>query len=242
MVEPIPETTEAIEEYGPFVHDVDLLAELRTMGARVTGIVPECVGLSVAYREHGVTFTLVASDEDIAALDGLQYLDGGPCVTVVEQDTGILAYSAGDPLAEDTWQLFCRGTAAHGISSTLSLPIMAGDTAVGSFNLYAAAPHAFAGKHDEVAAALGAWAPGAVANADLGFQTRRTAQRAPDLLFEETRLQVALGFLVASMGVTTTEARERLREAAERAGVSEIDLAKVIIEQATYPGPDTDDA
>jgi hypothetical protein len=33
-------------------------------------LVPDLAGISVASREHGLTFTLVATDEEIAALDG----------------------------------------------------------------------------------------------------------------------------------------------------------------------------
>lgn len=169
-------------------------------------------------------------------------MDDGPCVAAVEEDTGVLEYSADDPLAEERWQLFARGTSAAGIASTLTLPVMDGGTAVGSINLYAATPHAFSGKHDAVAAALGAWAPGAVANADLTFQTRRTAEQAPHLLFEETRFLFALGILVSSLNVSVAEARERFQDAAQRAAVSQTELAKVIIEQATFPEARTDDA
>src|SRR3954451_7365136 len=85
-MEPIPETSEAIREFAPFLDDDDLAQRLSSMGAQVRVIVPSCVGLSLASREHGVTFTVVASDEVIAALDGLQYLDDGPCVAAVEEN------------------------------------------------------------------------------------------------------------------------------------------------------------
>jgi transcriptional regulator with GAF, ATPase, and Fis domain len=237
-VEPIPETSEAIEEFGPFATEVGLLEHLRQMGDLVTEIVPDCVGLSLAYREHGVTFTLVASDGAIAALDGLQYLDDGPCVTAVREQTGVLEFSRDDPLAEEAWQLFSRATAARGIASTLTLPIMAGGTAVGSVNLYAATPSAFTGKHEAVADVLGAWAPGA----DLSFETRRAAEQAPRVLFEETRLQVALGILATLLDVSLPTARDRFANAAERAGVDPSEMAELIIEQATSHARDTDDA
>ncbi len=240
-MEPIPETFEAIEEFGPFLQHVDLLAQLKEVGARVTDIVPDCVGLSIAYREHGVTFTVVASDERIAALDGLQYLDGGPCVAAVEAETGVLAYSSDDPLSEERWQLFSRATSAAGIASTLTLPIRVRGTVVGSVNLYAASPNAFSGKHAEVAAAVGAWAPGAVENADLTFETRRTAEQAPRRLFEETRLQVALGIIARALNVPMSTARKRLHQAARRAGATEAEIAKLVIELATPSEQRTED-
>ena len=77
-----------------------------------------------------------------------------------------------------------------------------------------------------------------MANADLAFETRRTAQQAPQLLLDEMRVQVAVGILVASLSASVAEARESLREAALKAGVSEAALAKLIIDQATLPPND----
>jgi len=128
-MEPIPETFEALEEFGAYLYDDDLLTELGRMAARVRAIVPECVGLSLAYREHDVTFTLVATDEITAALDALQYLDHGPCVAAVDE-ARLVAFSEDDVLDEGLWHLFARGTAAAAVASTLTLPIVV-DGAVG---------------------------------------------------------------------------------------------------------------
>ena len=233
-MEPIPETSEAIEEYGPFLDNGDLVDQLRAMATRVEELVPSCVGLSLAYREHGVTFTLVASDEVIGALDAMQYVDNGPCVAALAAEE-VQEYAIQDMLAEGEWQLFAQASAAAGIASTLTLPILVDEQVVGTVNLYAATPDAFAGHHDEVAAIFSAWAPGAVANADLTFETRRTAQAAPAILLDEMRIQVAVGILVVSERVSVATARVRLREAAERAGVSETTIARAIIDQAAGP-------
>ncbi len=179
-MEPIPETFEALEEFGAYLYDEDLLTELGRMGSRVQEIVPDCVGLSLAYREHDVTFTLVASDETTAALDALQYLDDGPCATAVDE-AATSEFSEEDVLDERRWHLFARGTAAAAVASTLTLPIMVEGTVVGSANLYANSRQAFDGKHEQVARVLGAWPEGATVNADLGFATRRTAEEAPRL-------------------------------------------------------------
>jgi GAF domain-containing protein len=239
-MDPIPETSEAVEDYGPFAPDGDLLGELRALGDKVSDLVPDCVGLSLASREHGVSFTLVASEEFIAALDGLQYLDGGPCVEAVEAER-VLQFTGEELMGEEGWRLFARGTAAAAVASTLTLPIMVEGQVMGSINLYAASPDAFTGKHEEVAAVFGAWAPGAVANADLSFLTRRTAEQAPRLLYEEMRIQVAVGVLIASERLDDDAARRHLSEAASRAGVSEAALAETIIRQANFGGRPLDE-
>jgi GAF domain-containing protein len=227
-MEPIPETTEAVEEFGPF-DDADLLQQLRDRADEVLEFVPDCVGLSLASREHDVTWTMVASTEEVAVLDAVQYLGDGPCVRAV--DVGeVVEYHEGDPLDEEAWRHFAMATAAASVSSTLTLPVLSGQEVVGSVNLYARSPHAFDGRHEEVARIFGAWAPGAVTNADLSFSTRQTAERAPAKLREDLDVEVAVGLLAAAHTIDADAARVRLVEAARRAGVTEAVLAASIIE------------
>jgi GAF domain-containing protein len=230
-VEPIPESKEAVEEFGPFTDDEDLLDELIKKGERVRASVPSCVGLSLALKENGVTFTLVASAAEIATLDALQYLDGGPCVEAAENERA-LAFRATDPLDERRWQLFAQGTAATGVASTLSLPILAEGAVAGTVNLYAAAEDAFTGRHEDVAAIFDAWAPGAVTNADLSFSTRQTAEQAPQRLRDDVRIEVAAGVIASRNGSDLETARAKLSAAAKRAGLSVARMAEAVIDIA----------
>src|SRR3954447_15950930 len=106
------------------------------MARRVRGVVPELVGLSLGVIEDGLTLTLVASVEQLAALDAVQYLDGGPCVAAVDRAEP-LDVNVGDLLDEQRWQLYARTSAAVGVASSLSLPVMDGDRVLGGVNLYA---------------------------------------------------------------------------------------------------------
>lgn len=227
-MEPIPETAEAFAELS-VIGGADLLADLQDRASLVRALVPDCVGLSLASMEHGVTFTLVASNEDVAVLDGIQYLFGGPCVDAAHTDE-VMTFQRGDTvLDEHGWQQFARATSAHMVSSTLSLPIMDGEQVVGTVNLYAASATAFVGLHDSLAVIFGAWAPGAVTNADLTFSTRDVARQAPQVLRDDALLQTAVGIVAASSDLSVDEARCALREAARRAGVSELSLAKTVV-------------
>src|SRR3954454_2252642 len=151
------------------------------MAAGVRRLVPTCVGLSLGLFEDRLTFTMVASDADIAGLDSVQYLDGGPCVDSVHLQR-TMAYHSADPLNEERWRLFAQASAAAGIASTLSLPIIREGRVVGTVNLYAATPHAFDRHHKELAAVTGSRAEGAVTNADLPFRTRLAAAETSEKL------------------------------------------------------------
>jgi len=231
-MEPIPETYEAAEEYGPFGTDeLGLIDQLTESSARVREVVPECIGITLTSTEDGVSFTLVSSDEEVAVLDAIQYTVGGPCVESVKAEQ-VLSYTQDDFLGEAGWQLFAQATAAASIASTLTLPILVGGVVAGSINLYATTRDAFTARHEQIAEIFGAWAPGAVTNADLAFSTRTVAEQAPLVLREQVRIQVALGVLMNDQGIDVETARTRLFDAAHRAGVTVAMLAEELASDA----------
>jgi GAF domain-containing protein len=240
-VEPIPETQQAVDEFGPFTAqpDKDLIDVLRDHSTTVERLVPSLVGLSVASVAEGVTFTLVASGEVPAVLDGLQYLGDGPCLRAAEEATRV-ERSGDGLLAEDSWQLFALGAAEAGVGSTLTLPVMADDAVIGTVNLYASHPQAFDGHHEEIADVFGAWAPGAIRNADLSFATRHEARSAPTRLRESVLVLVATGIIARLQDVDTTTARARLAAAASLAGITPEALATTVV-ASTSDEPRRDD-
>jgi hypothetical protein len=227
-MQPLPETAEAL---GEFVEPdgVDLSMVLAGLGRRARAIVPECVGLSLCLVRENLTFTLVASREEFAEVDAVQYVDGGPCVW---DDPERSARSEGvvmsDLLDEDRWTLFARSSAAAGIASSLSLAMTHEDDVVGGINLYASTADAFDGHHEELELALGATAGSAVRDADLSFDTRQVAARAPEQLQEGREIEVALGMLAARYQESIDDARRRLSTAAARAGLPQAQVARVL--------------
>ena len=227
-MEPIPETAALIEELGTF-YDGALLEELQGKVHEVQALVPDLVGFSLGGLEDGVAFTLVATDLDVAILDAVQYVVGGPCVDAAEAEQP-LEFETGAADDEQLWQHFAKATAARAVASTLTLPILQGGIVVGTVNLYAASGEAFGGLHREIAGIFDAWAPGAITNADLSFETRRTAQRAPGVLRSAVRLETAVGVLMETDSISDEAARELLEAAAQRAGVRVEELAEALLE------------
>ena len=225
-MEPVPETREVLDELVS-QGDVEIGVTLLRMGRAAQQIVPQCVGLSLALLEDGLTFTLVATTTEIAALDAIQYLDGGPCVEAAHE-AQVINVDRDDITAEQQWRLYAQATAAAGIASSLTLPVERGGRVVGSINLYAATSDAFEGHHEELGEALGASALSAVANADLSFSTRLEAVQAPARLADQDDVDIALGIIAASQDVDIPTAQERLRQAAARAGITEGQAARAV--------------
>src|SRR5215212_8164229 len=199
-MEPIPETVEAVDELHTSVDDFDLLHHLTEQANRAQEIVPDLVGVSVGGMSEGLTFTLVATAAEIAVLDGIQYIAGGPCVDGAHSKEA-REFNRDDVLDEEAWRLFAEATAARAVDSTLTLPVLTEDRVVGTVNLYAASERAFVGHHDALAEVFGAWAAGAVANADLSFTSRELAQAAPQRVQQEHLVDVATGIVAAQLGV-----------------------------------------
>lgn len=225
-LKPTAQSREAFDWLGSYGDQV-VEQSMSSMAGRVREIAPACVALSLTVADGDLTFTMMCEKPGAALLDAMQFLDGGPCVMAV--DTSSTNTTANLPTDEGRWQLFARAEAFAGIASTLSLPVMKGSVTVGGVNLYASTTDAFDGHHDEIASVCGAWAEGAVTNADLSFSSRIRAAAAPERLRDRGTMDVACGYIAAHQGIEIPEAASRIREAANRAGVSEFDFARFIL-------------
>ena len=211
-MELLPQSREALDEYvTPTVDDVEGL--LRVIEGWAVRAVPDCVALSVTLLDEDLTFTLVEPAREQREQRGSGHAG----------DPG----SRAEALDEDRWAEMAREDAFGGIASTVSLPVVEEGRAVLTIDLYASTAHAFHDRVDGLVEALGAWQAGAVTNADLGFETRRRAEAAPKRLREQRLQDVAVGLVAARAGLTTDDALARLREAAECAGISEAEAARV---------------
>jgi len=233
-VEPVPETEQALAQLSSHSPD-DVAGALRGQISRAQKIVPELVGVSLASTTEGLTFTFVASSEMVASLDALQYLDGGPCVDAI-WDGRCVDVPIVDPLNERQWQLFSQGEAAVGVAATLSMPVLTAGRVIGGVNLYASRAGAFAGKQDRLADVFGAWATGAVTNADLTFRSRLEAAKAPARLDALDDIAKAVGVLAARQAVDTAEARTRLEQAGTLAGIATEKVARAVLNSLASDG------
>jgi hypothetical protein len=232
-MEPIPETHEALEElerYG----DEELRGDLQRLTELAKESVPGLVGVSLGLVSENLVFTYVASDVALAALDAVQYTDDGPCLEAIRQEATI-GTDTEALLDEGRWQLFAQATAAAGIRSTLSLPFRRHGVVTGGVNLYAEGSDSFEGRAEQLADLFGAWAPGAVANADLSFATRLEAVKSPARLQEQNYVDQAVGLLVGARGLEPRAAGERLQTAAARAGVAVHVLARALVQALEPP-------
>lgn len=227
MLRALPETRQALTELSKYQDD-DLNEEFDRLVHGVQQLAPDCAGLTISYLREGLAFTWLATSVDAASLDAVQYLDGGPCVDAT-LDGSPVATDTGDLFSEERWATFARVAAAGGVRSTLSLPQLQDGKVVGGVNLYGSTEDAFSGRREVLAELLGAWAGGAVTNADLTLSSVHRAREAPQAIADQAIVDQAVGMLMAARGVDTQTALRRLAAAAQRAGIDTSLLAHVVV-------------
>lgn len=231
VLHPVEQTEEAFGVLRAF-EDERLETRLHEMGRAVREIAPGCVGLSLSLVESDLTFTLVADSASVSLLDAVQYLDGGPCVKSVETAevlTGEL-HCSGEPTDEVLWQMFGQAAAHAGIASTLSLPVVEAGAVVAGVNLYGEDARSFDGRHRQLAAACGARSRDVVTNSDLAFMSRVRAAAAPGRLLQRQELDMAVGIVAVAQDIEPREAVARIADAAIRAGVSDVEFARFLLD------------
>ena len=218
----LPQSREALDEYVATVDDLE--HELRVIEGWAVRTVPECVAMSVTFLDDDLTFTLVASPGPGVAGVG----EGSATSTDEVPVEGASADLSEAALDEGWWAEMARSRAWAGIASTVSLPVVDHGRVVLTIDLYASTAHAFHGRLDALADALGASQAGAVTNADLGFDSRRRAEEAPGRLRDQRVIDVAVGLLAAREGVDVDRARALLLACAQRAGIDVVQAALVV--------------
>lgn len=208
--------------------DNDLIGYLRAITHFAVLEVPDCVGVSITVVAEDVPYTVCATDLRAQTLDAVQYVDDGPCVDTarVGSRTEVV-----DVLDEQRWHAYAVAAAAAGVRSSLSLPVLFHGRTIGALNLYGGTPDAFDDRAHMLAELVSGHAALAIRNADLPMRTAQDAAALESVLRAEpdSIVEQAVGVLVQLKNLTPDEARRQLRNAASRAGIEPVNLAKSII-------------
>src|SRR5215207_4665777 len=114
--------------------------------------------------------TQAFTDPTSPEIDQAQYESGhGPCLDAFRNGSTIIVESLAH---DDRWPEFAAAAIAHGVRSTLSLPLLAGQTSVGALNFYAAADRAFGEPETQVGGLFAAQATVVLVNAQAYWGAR----------------------------------------------------------------------
>jgi GAF domain-containing protein len=188
----------------------------------------EVAGISMV-DGRGRALTPVYTDETSPQIDQAQYDAGrGPCLDAHRTAT-ILRID--DTSADERWPEFSEAARQHGIRSTISLPMVVGERAVGALNLYSREVARFHEKQEEWGMTFAGQAAIAVANANAYFEQADLAGNLRHAMASRAVIEQAKGVIMASMGVDADEAFEILRQQSQETNEKLREVAVTIVEQ-----------
>ena len=209
---------EALSAFLSSAEDID--ATLSRIATLSVAVIPHCdfAGISLVEKE-GIR-TVGHTTELVKQIDEIQYSTGeGPCLSAINEPlpSGAPATYEIESMASDTrWPHFSALASERGLASLLAFSLVTTDRPLGSLNLYARLPHAFAPLDRRIGTIFAAHASVALANA----QTLESArQRVDELLEGYANREVigqAKGILMEREGCSEEEAFELLRSASSR--------------------------
>ena len=208
---------------------------LQKMADLAAARVTDGLSCGITLRPNGRPLTVASSDELAATVDEVQYgIDKGPCLHSMR--TGEVV-SVPDTAGEPRWAGFEVQAAAHGVGSSLSIPLIAEDRQIGALNLYAPVAEAFGPAELRRAEGFAATASGALA---LGVRQAEQADLTEQLraaLASRAVIDQALGIIMAQERCTAARAFDILRAASQNRNVKLRDIAREVVTNASGEQP-----
>ncbi len=182
--------------------------------------------------EDGKPRTSVFTDPDAPEIDIAQYESGrGPCLDSW-RETRVVRLDTMAEQATTRYPEFARAAQAHGIESSLSLPLVAADQGLGALNLYARVPHGFADADEAIGVDLAAAASIVLANASAYWEAAQLSEQLSEAMRSRAVIEQAKGILMArSPELTAEDAFGLLRQASQRENVKLREIAQRIVDR-----------
>ena len=189
----------------------------------------DIVGMSML-GEDGRPTTAIYTDPESPAIDEAQYReDRGPCLDAW-RDNDVFRF---DDIEECEAQYpgFARACRDHGVRSTLSLPMAAGDVAVGAMNLYSRVAEGFGDDDESMGLDLAAVGGTVLANVSAYWTAFELGHHLNEAMASRAVIEQAKGVLMATTpGLDADGAFDLLRRASQRENVKLRDIARQIVE------------
>lgn len=211
----------------------ELSPVLSDAAAAITELM-SATGTGIMLADEGAVLRYVsATDEAARLLEQVQEEKGvGPCIDCVVVNEVVVS---GSLALDERWPTVSEVVVPAGVRSIVGAPVLLGGAPVGSLNIYDAAPRDWDESDLHAARTL---ARSFSALLEQALRTLRGDQLVEQLQYaldNRVVIERAVGYLMASLGVDTVEAFNRLRRRAraERAAVA--DVAAGLLADRAHP-------
>jgi putative methionine-R-sulfoxide reductase with GAF domain len=188
------------------------------------------VGMTMLGEDERPT-TAIYTNPDSPEIDAAQYREGkGPCLDAWRHKK-VFRVDRVEQCAGE-YPGFAAACAEHGVQSTLSLPMVSGDVAVGAMNLYADVPEGFTDGDEALGLDLAGAAGSVLSNVSAYWTAFDLSQNLNEAMKTRAVIEQAKGMLMAlSPGLTPDDAFDLLRKASQRENVKLRVIAQRIVER-----------
>ena len=206
-------------------------ATLRETLQRVADLACEAVGntdvVGLTMLVQGRPRTAVFTDDTAPEIDAAQYETGiGPCLDSFRQQQ---VFRIDQMESDKHWPAFSEAAAAHGIASSLSVPLLARHEGVGALNLYSRSPAAFSEDDVEAALQFASHAAIVLANSQAYWDAHQLGEDLAQAMRSRATIEQAKGILMAAQRCTADEAFEILVRASQRENRKLRDIAEEMV-------------
>jgi GAF domain-containing protein len=182
-------------------------------------------GITMIVDDHVTTQAF--TDPTCPEIDQAQYDSGhGPCLDAFRHGTTIVVSSLD---RDDRWPEFASTAIAHGIHSTLSLPMLSGEGSLGALNLYARTERAFDDDHAQTGELFAAQAAVVLTNAHAYWGARLKSEQLQVALEGRQPIDLAKGIIMSALGCAPDEAFDVLVKQSQRENRKLRDVAAEIV-------------
>jgi GAF domain-containing protein len=159
--------------------------------------------------------------------DELQYERGyGPCVDAARAGQTFLI---DDMRTEQHWPDYAQHAAAHGLLSSLSVPLPFQGATIGALNTYAGHPEAFGEQDVVLAEEVASWVALAVGSAEAAARSSDDLGHLRTAMMSRACIEQAKGILMERHTVTEDEAFTMLTHASQRTNTKLRDVAAELV-------------
>jgi len=179
--------------------------------------------------------TAVFTDDDAPEIDSAQYETGiGPCLDAFRHQE---VFRIDDTTKDERWRPFSEAAAAHGIQSTVSLPLIANHEGVGALNLYSRSPAAFSDEDIEVGSRYATQAAIVLANSQAYWDAYQLSQDLATAMRSRAVIEQAKGIMMGAQRCSADEAFQILVRASQRENRKLRDIAEELVSRVEQSKP-----
>jgi GAF domain-containing protein len=211
--------------------------ELSEVLTEITGIarraMPSIEAASVTLIREDKAFTAAYDGQMALDADELQYERGyGPCMDAGRAGQVFLV---DDMRSEQRWPDYAQNVLAHGVLSSLSVPLPFQGATIGALNTYGGRPQVVDDSDIELAEEVAAWVAVAVGNAEAAARTSDDLIQMRTVMMSRACIEQANGILMERHKITEDEAYTILTHASQRTNIKLRDVAEELVRTGTLP-------